>query len=98
MVQIAGSTWTFLSIKPSAMPNVVSALTGRNQFGQIIRRVKERNEERTPSALFALACRQGWPVPTIASNPASSSCDEEIQEYPRAHDADSVVLFQIEQV
>jgi hypothetical protein len=26
------------------MPNVVSALTARTQFGQIIRRVKERNE------------------------------------------------------
>jgi prevent-host-death family protein len=26
------------------MPNVVSALTARTQFGQIIRRVKEKNE------------------------------------------------------
>ena len=28
----------------STMPNVVSALTARTQFGQIIRRVKEKNE------------------------------------------------------
>lgn len=31
-------------MKTSAMPNVVSALTARTQFGQIIRRVKEKNE------------------------------------------------------
>ena len=31
-------------MKPTAMPNVVSALTARTQFGQIIRRVKEKNE------------------------------------------------------
>ena len=28
----------------STMPNVVSALTARTQFGQIMRRVKEKNE------------------------------------------------------
>ena len=31
-------------MKTSAIPNVVSALTARTQFGQIIRRVKEKNE------------------------------------------------------
>jgi prevent-host-death family protein len=31
-------------MKTSAVPNVVSALTARTQFGQIIRRVKEKNE------------------------------------------------------
>ncbi len=31
-------------MKTSASPNVVSAVTARTQFGQIIRRVKEKNE------------------------------------------------------
>ena len=31
-------------MKPSASPNVVSAVTARTQFGQIIRRVKQNNE------------------------------------------------------
>ena len=31
-------------MKTSASPNVVSAVTARTQFGQIIRRVKENNE------------------------------------------------------
>jgi prevent-host-death family protein len=31
-------------MKPSAIPNIVSALTARTQLGQILRRVKTKNE------------------------------------------------------